>query len=156
MAKIDPKLFATEMDKLSERFNHSLSNAVVHGYYQALASLSEDEFLRGCQKVFVENRFFPTPLELIHAALGSPSDLAQQEWMEVATAVMNNHKANISQTARQALTSIGGSVAIREGHGNLSMLRRDFITAYQALAKESQAQRMYPALSATKKELCNE
>lgn len=155
MPKIDPKTFAIEMQTLSDRFNHKLSDSVVQGYYRALSSLDENDFKRACQKVFVERRFFPSPLEIIHAALGEPAEAAQREWVIIITAVSHNEKLGdrVTQIARRALTSIGGYVAIREGHGSISMLRRDFLAAYETLLKEEQQQRIYPALAAPKKEL---
>jgi len=66
---INPKVFASEMALLQERFHRELSQSVLDRYYESLSDRLDDaQFQDACRRLFDDEDFFPSPKKFIDAA----------------------------------------------------------------------------------------
>ena len=81
-----PKL-AEALAVLSETFGVPLSAVKVRAYFEALRDLPIAEVLTGCQVCLRTLRYFPKPVEVREAVVGSAEDQADLAWAQVLNEV---------------------------------------------------------------------
>lgn len=120
----------------------SQSDRIVKEFYrQALDdALDDDQFEQGVKAVIAANRFFPTPQEIIDAAIGTPKELGLAEWTRIVTYRTQPGKPlslPVSAAGRYAADSVGGIRFLVDqiSEGSLSSVRRDFIESYVLAVK---------------------
>lgn len=141
---IDEDVFAREWEVLKERFDREASDEMMGRYYDLIsAELEEEEFLQGVDRVYYENRFWPTPKEIVDAGRGA--DLAREserEWSRILTMrEAQSRKEGYPEeeqrpnaAALKALRQIGGMEALRNASATqFRRYRRAFLEAYEAL-----------------------
>lgn len=62
---LSKQVFVKCFTMLCERFNRSFSAETVSEYYRAFERLSDEQFRAACQKVFLDDEFFPSPRRVI-------------------------------------------------------------------------------------------
>ena len=145
---LDVALFNVEMKILEDRFNHQVSEVVLDLYYEMLQDLDGQEFRTACRMAFRENRFFPSPQELIDKVRPSSMDLAVLEWDAIMAAVREEtDRPELSEPAKASLTEIGSYWDLRQADRyELSRLRKQFMEAYATRNRLSQLLQLSPAI----------
>jgi hypothetical protein len=79
--------FVEAMLLLGETFNESISEMRIEAYWAALSDLPADVALKGMRLAMGTSQFFPKPVDIRNAALGSTADRAEDAWAAMTQAV---------------------------------------------------------------------
>jgi hypothetical protein len=81
------RAFVEAMLLLGETFNESISEMRIEAYWAALSDLEPDVVLKGMRLAMGTCQFFPKPVDIRSAALGSTADRAEGAWAAMMDAV---------------------------------------------------------------------
>lgn len=126
---IDKIVFSEELKDLADWFSKSISDSMKARLYLILSSeLSTEEFQQSIIWAYKNCKFFPAPIELINAVLGTLDDRALIDWANIS-----RDTSLLYPVGRKALQAIGGSSTVRFSE-KPEFLRKEFFTAYKAFA----------------------
>lgn len=129
---IDFVIFQQRMMVLSDWYGKAMNEAHLAMYYRAIKDrLTTEQFEVACDRVFVEERFFPVPVVLMEKVLGV-SDPALLAWTRIlATIADPEMEVELDQAATFALRSIGGVYGIKNSAlKDRQWLKREFCEYY--------------------------
>jgi hypothetical protein len=135
---IDTQAFKLWLGILGDRFGRELRAPTIRAYYEILnAELSTEEFQLGCMGCLKREAFFPSPQQIIDAAL----PLAAPEL--VAADAFDRIRAGWhyydDPRAKEAVRLAGGQDVVFTNVAREAMhARREFITVYTALMRHGE------------------
>jgi len=135
--------FINELHALADRFNRKASDELIRRYYQELKHLTDDEFLAAARIIYRTDTFWPAPARFEEAIGMDAKTRAENAWEEALEDARNGKALPWSEyepAHATALRKIGGIPALgRANEDRLPFIRREFISAYQARANQSNA-----------------
>lgn len=125
---INPEIFFIEMSKLSAWFNKEIPEAYLFVMQELMdKELTTEQFVQACQLSVRNNKFFPTPAEMIESVIGTLEERAIAQWASLD---------RLSAVGQKALDSIGGILDLNQSPmTSIPFYKKDFIAAYVAFAK---------------------
>ena len=125
---INPEIFAIEMSKLASWFNKEIPDIHLETLQELLdKDLTTEQFVEACKLVMRNNKFFPTPAELIESVIGTLEERAIAQFASLD---------HLSVVGQKALDSIGGILQLNQSPmSSEPFYKKDFIQAYVAFAK---------------------
>lgn len=107
---IDRTTFTREFTLLLERFGREPHQLMTARYFEYLnARLTTEEFETAARKLFEEARYWPAPIEFLHAAKGDPKQLANDAWNALEKAMKTGRPQDVPGEALQTLRRIGAT-----------------------------------------------
>lgn len=135
---LNRRLFAFSMTVLFDHFNKKMEKdevgkTLMNWWYDALSDLSDEEFKTACQRVFLEERFMPSPLEFRFKVQPSSEEKALEEWSQVLKSASNPHrKPPLSAAGEAALQDLGGLRGLGQMNTDqLHWVKKDFLSSYK-------------------------
>lgn len=130
---IDRRAFTAEFTLLLERFGREPHQILIARYFEYLnAKLTTEEFTAAARKLFEEARYWPAPIDFLHAAKGDPKRLAADAWGALLTAAQRGRPTDAPPEAIAALRRAGATFRDVETATDyrLGELQRAFATEY--------------------------
>lgn len=132
---IDPKIFLAEVTMLVEWFKKEPHEGFVKQFKELLdEELTTYEFQKACRNAKRDLNphpsYFPSPKFLIESVHGTIADRALLEWMDTT---------RLSTVGRKAFEEVGGAWS-KQVTDRPELLKKDFIQAYVAIARQSEPQ----------------
>lgn len=148
---IDEKIYRDEWTLLCERFrmtgDKEPSAEMMRRYYNHLTRhLDTETFQRQCERIYVENRFFPDPPDFIPAR--SADVRAVEQWEQVNKLLRNAASPldSLDEPARRAVYAMGGLGRIGSDVDTLDFRRKDFMEFYVQFSESIKVNGMGPML----------
>lgn len=132
---IDRTTFTREFTLLLERFGRDAHKLMIQRYFEYLdARLTTEEFETAARKLFEEARYWPAPVEFLHAAKGDPKRLADDAWAQLLQAAQRGRPTDAPPEAITALRRAGATFRDVETATDyrLGELQRAFTSEYGA------------------------
>ena len=132
---INTKVYLEEVTMLVEWFKKEPHEGFIKQFKDLLDDeLTTQEFQKACRNAKRDLNphpsYFPSPKFLIESVHGAIADRALLEWMDTT---------RLSAVGRKAFEEIGGAWA-KQASDRPELLKKDFVAAYTAIAKQSEPQ----------------
>lgn len=130
---VDFNIFLQRMQVLASFYGRELNDAHIALYYRTVSErMTTEQFEHACDRVFVEERFFPVPAVLIEKVFGASSP-AEISWARIVNAVDGGAEAELSCRDAFALRSIGGLRHLREiSLTDRQWVKKDYLSYWES------------------------
>lgn len=138
---VDRRVFTAEFTLLLERFGREPHQLLIARYFEYLdARLTTEEFQAAARKLFEEARFWPAPVEFLHAAKGDPKQLAGEAWQALIKALKAGRPHDAPPEAIAILKRSGATYRDLEeaSEHRLAQLERAFKAEHEATPPTAQ------------------
>lgn len=142
---VDRRVFTAEFTLLLERFGREPHQLLIARYFEYLdARLTTEEFQAAARRLFEEARFWPAPVEFLHAAKGDPKQLAGEAWQALIKALKAGRPHDAPPEAIAILKRSGATFRDLEeaSEHRLAQLERAFKAEHEATPAPAQQRRL--------------
>jgi hypothetical protein len=126
---IDQQIFLEQLATLSDWFAVDLQSKAKIFYKQVSQFLTTEDFVKACDLVMAQERFFPPASVFVEKIYGTRETQAFTQ-----LEMIHSNSDEMSPIGRRALEAIGGEWSFKHGTTQQSFLRKEFIQSFMALS----------------------